>query len=184
MFLFPISNYFPCLNFATSYEAFVDCHDRRLSTVVPYRKLCYFGKCADDPKGQAALSLWLDQRDDLLAGRVPSTDKDALTLRELINRFLTSKRAKVDSGELAKITWTDYHVSCKRLLEFLGDRRVDGLGPDDFGRFRAKVANTNKGKRFIELPDHARRSSAIETAQLPAIPKQMLLGFDDSSPAD
>jgi len=51
-------------------------------------KLRYFGKCADDPQGQAALSLWLDQRDDLLAGRAPSTDNDALTLRELVNQFL------------------------------------------------------------------------------------------------
>ena len=31
-------------------------------------KLPYFGKCADEPKCQAALSLWLDQHDDLLAG--------------------------------------------------------------------------------------------------------------------
>ncbi len=34
-------------------------------------KLHYFGKCADDPDGVAARDLWLDQKDDLLAGRKP-----------------------------------------------------------------------------------------------------------------
>ncbi|MCI0491779.1 MAG: hypothetical protein L0Z07_02455, partial [Planctomycetes bacterium] len=51
----------------------------------------YFGKVADDPKGTAALQLWLDQRDDLLAGRIPRTQGDCLTVRDLCNHFLTSK---------------------------------------------------------------------------------------------
>ena len=38
-------------------------------------KFCYFGKWADDRKGKAALLLWLDQKDDLYAGRTPGTDK-------------------------------------------------------------------------------------------------------------
>ena len=64
-------------------------------------KFVYFGKCADDPKGAAALSLWLEQKDDLLAGRVPRPSEDGLTLRELCNRYLTSKEARVESNELA-----------------------------------------------------------------------------------
>jgi hypothetical protein len=35
-------------------------------------KFVYFGKWADDPKGEAAVDLWLDQKDDLLAGRTPT----------------------------------------------------------------------------------------------------------------
>ena len=31
-------------------------------------RFVYFGKVADDPKGEAAFTLWLDQRDALLAG--------------------------------------------------------------------------------------------------------------------
>jgi len=34
-------------------------------------RLYYFGKVANDPKGQAALDLWLAQKDDLLAGYTP-----------------------------------------------------------------------------------------------------------------
>src|SRR5262249_11597783 len=51
-------------------------------------KFSYFGKASDDPKGEAALKLWLDQRDDLLAGRTPRTPGDGLTVRDLCNRFL------------------------------------------------------------------------------------------------
>ena len=34
-------------------------------------RLVYFGKASTDPKGKAALDKWLEQRDDLLAGRTP-----------------------------------------------------------------------------------------------------------------
>jgi len=46
-------------------------------------KLHYFGKVADDPKGAAALKLWLEQKDDLLAGFTPRGKKDRLTLATL-----------------------------------------------------------------------------------------------------
>ena len=55
-------------------------------------KFSYFGKVADDPKGQAALQLWLDRRDDLLAGRTPHSG-DGLTIRELCNRYLSVKES-------------------------------------------------------------------------------------------
>lgn len=32
------------------------------------RNFAYFGKVADDPTGEAALNLWLEQKDELLAG--------------------------------------------------------------------------------------------------------------------
>ena len=35
-------------------------------------KFAYFGKVANDPKGEAALLLWLDQKDDLLSRPDPS----------------------------------------------------------------------------------------------------------------
>ena len=38
----------------------------------------YFGKVADDPEGEKALNLWLDQKDDLLAGRTPRTKAEGL----------------------------------------------------------------------------------------------------------
>ena len=44
----------------------------------------YFGKCADDPKGEAALQLWLDQKEGLLAGRTPRAKGDGLTHRKIL----------------------------------------------------------------------------------------------------
>lgn len=55
-------------------------------------KFAYFGKVSDDPDGQVALALWLDQKDDLLAGRTPRVKSEGLTVRELLNAYLTSKR--------------------------------------------------------------------------------------------
>jgi hypothetical protein len=43
----------------------------------------YFGKCIDDPTGKAALELWLNQRDDLMAGRTPRQTGEGLTVGEL-----------------------------------------------------------------------------------------------------
>jgi integrase len=58
-------------------------------------KLHYFGVWADP---QAALEKWLEQKDDLLAGRMPRKKKgDAGTLAELCNRFITTK-SKLLSG--------------------------------------------------------------------------------------
>ena len=58
-------------------------------------RLVYFGKVADDPKGQAALARWLEQKDDLLAGRTPRVAGDGLTVRDLCNRFLSNRQAKM-----------------------------------------------------------------------------------------
>ena len=49
----------------------------------------YFGKIAGDEDGQAALPLWPEQKDDLLAGRTPRKSRDCLTVADLRNRFLT-----------------------------------------------------------------------------------------------
>ena len=38
-------------------------------------RFSFFGKVADDPKGEKALEPWLEQKDDLLAGRTPCRRK-------------------------------------------------------------------------------------------------------------
>ncbi len=104
-------------------------------------KFAYFGKTADDPTGQAALELWLEQKDDLLAGRVPRSQNDGLTLCDLVNRFLTVKEHHRDTGEIAGTTFSDYYNTCERLLAAVGkNRRVDDLMPEDFEALRAKIA--------------------------------------------
>jgi integrase len=103
-------------------------------------RLVYFGPWADS---QAALDKWLDQKDDLLAGRTPESG-DGLTVRDLVNRFLTSKKRLVESQELNERTWHDYDVVCRRVISVFGlERLVENVKPSDFERLRADFAKTH-----------------------------------------
>ena len=74
-------------------------------------KTIYFGPW-DDPDG--ALKRYLEQKDDLHAGRKP---RDADTsgdtrVKDMCNAFLDAKEAARDSGELSPRTLTDYEAMC------------------------------------------------------------------------
>jgi len=100
----------------------------------------YFGPWGD-PDG--ALQKYLDQRDDLHAGRTPRVTGDGLTIADLCNRFLTSKQNMLNNGELAERTFRTYFRFCEKVInEFGKNRLVDDLAADDFGRLRASMAET------------------------------------------
>ncbi|QDU55690.1 tyrosine-type recombinase/integrase [Aeoliella mucimassa] len=106
-------------------------------------KLHYFGKIEADPKGEAALEQWLDQKDYLLAGRKPRTPDDGCTVMALCNAFLTAKTRQREAGELSPRTFKDYHKTCDKLLAHFGKKRlVDDLQPEEFGILRAKWSRT------------------------------------------
>nr|MBA3482961.1 tyrosine-type recombinase/integrase [Pirellulales bacterium] len=106
-------------------------------------KFVYFGKWEDDPKGDAAVNQWLEQKDDLLAGRAPRTNDDGLTVVALVNRFLTAKESLVETGELQRRTWQDYYAVCARVVRVFGRNRLaSDLAPEDFARLRADSAKT------------------------------------------
>jgi integrase len=103
-------------------------------------KLHYFGRW-DDP--DAALQKYLDQRDDLQAGRTPRLSGDGLTIRDLANRFLTSKQMLLQTGEIAQRTFTDYYKTCERMVDEFGRTRlVIDLASDDFERLRTSLARS------------------------------------------
>jgi integrase len=108
-------------------------------------KIHYFGKVLpNDPKGEKALETWLDQKDDLLAGRTPRAKGDGLTVADLANHFLTFKQELRDSGELAPRSYDEYHATCEMVVGAFGrNRLVDDLAADDFQALRARFA-----KRF------------------------------------
>lgn len=106
-------------------------------------KFHYFGKVSDDPKGEAALDLWLAQKDELLAGRTPRLKTEGLTVQELINRYLSAKRHLVDTREIAHRTFADAFETCQRVGDNFGwDRLVVDLAADDFDRMRRQIAKT------------------------------------------
>ena len=110
-------------------------------------KLCYFGKWADDPKGDAALRLWADQKDQLLAGKrqpdINGTAMVRLPLHELVNRYLNAQRVRLDSGRIRPRTFAEYVATGERLIaEFGRYWEVDSLGPADFEKLYATLAKT------------------------------------------
>lgn len=106
-------------------------------------RLVYFGKAENDPKGDAALAKWLEQRDDLLAGRKPRVSGDGLTVADLCNRFLTAKYHKLQCAELSPRSFADYKATTDRIVAVFGKRRlVDDLGADDFSTLRRDIAST------------------------------------------
>ncbi|HLJ92943.1 MAG TPA: tyrosine-type recombinase/integrase [Gemmataceae bacterium] len=103
-------------------------------------KLHYFGPWPD-PDG--ALRKYLDQKDDLHAGRTPRVQGDGLTVAELCNRFLTTKKHGLDVGELSMASWGDYYATCERIVQIFGRTRlVNDLRPDDFEKLRVIFGKT------------------------------------------
>jgi integrase len=105
-------------------------------------KLRYFGKWND---WQAALQLWKDQEEDLRAGRTPRGKGPGLTVADLCNQFLSSKKRRVQTGELVQRTWDDYFGTCRRLVAYFGKHRlVVDLVAADFDKLRSHLAE-NRG---------------------------------------
>jgi integrase len=101
-------------------------------------KLHYFGPWSDP---DAALAKYLEQKDDLHAGRARRPRPDALTVKALAYDFLSAKQALVDTGELSPRTWAGYKMACDFLVKHLSKSRlVADLGPDDFAGLRKKLA--------------------------------------------
>jgi integrase len=101
-------------------------------------RLHYFGRL-DDP--QAALDKWLDQKDDLLAGRTPRMAGDELTIRDLCNRFCTLKKSQVETSEIGQRHFDDIFRDCALIVAQFGKTRlVTDLVPHDFEAFRVDLS--------------------------------------------
>jgi len=99
--------------------------------------MVYFGSVTADPDGQKALSLWLAQKDDLIAGRTPHAPGDGLTLKNAANRYLEARRHLVDTREITFRHWDE----CRKSLQIMADtfgktRPVLSLRPADFTQLR------------------------------------------------
>ncbi|MHB8902144.1 MAG: tyrosine-type recombinase/integrase [Thermoguttaceae bacterium] len=132
-------------------------------------RVVYFTNWRDDPKGVAALEQWLEQKDDLYAGREPrlKTDGDILTVETLCFRFLAHKEGLRDNGELSPRTFETYKATCKKVAGFFGrNRSVEDLSPDDFRNLRAALA---KRRGAVALSNEITRVRAV-----------FKFGFDES----
>jgi len=100
----------------------------------------YFGPWADP---DAALQKYLDQRDDLHAGRTPRADTGGLTVRDMCNRFITAKEIQRDADDITPRTFVDYFKTGKLIVESFGKNRlVVDLAADDFEQLRKSLSKT------------------------------------------
>ena len=115
-------------------------------------KMHYFGPW-DDADG--ALKLYLDQRDDLHAGRRPRSKAGGLTVGELLNRYLSAKRRLVDNDEMSARSWVDMQYTCTLILKSIDrNRPVTDLAADDFIELRAALS---VGRAFVALGNQINR---------------------------
>jgi len=78
-----------------------------------------------------------------VANTASTSDPDGLTLRDLVNRFLTAKKKRVDSEELKATSFGEYLRISGRLVKSFGPYRLaTDLKPVDFARFRDHLAKT------------------------------------------
>jgi integrase len=101
-------------------------------------RLIYFGKWTNP---DAALARYLEQRDDLHAGRTPRPEPGALTVKDVANAYLNHQQLKLDAGELVPRTWVECKSAADLIVGAFGKHRlVADLGTDDFSRLRARMA--------------------------------------------
>jgi integrase len=101
-------------------------------------KMHYFGPW-DDPDG--ALKRYLEQKDDLHAGRTPRERTEGTTVKDACNHFLNAKQSLVDAGELTPASWREYKAFADEVVAHTGKGRlVSDLRPDDFAALRKKLA--------------------------------------------
>ncbi|HEY3965494.1 MAG TPA: tyrosine-type recombinase/integrase [Planctomycetaceae bacterium] len=106
------------------------------------RKTHYFGPWRD---AAGALAKYNREREDLEAGRVPCPDAgdDVWTVAKLANRFLNTRRGRVDRGIITERSFGDYYKTCARIVATFGKNRpVDDLKPADFEILVGVLAKT------------------------------------------
>ena len=105
----------------------------------------YFGIDRDE-----ALRRYVDEWPRIIKGEnrygivapVKRDEAEPLTVRELVNLFLTAKREQVDSGERTPGLWAEYHRMAEQVIEAFGRMKfVSDLQPADFGRLRVAAAS-------------------------------------------
>ncbi len=100
----------------------------------------YFGPVSDP---QAAMARWLEDKEDLLAGRRPRRRRapGETTIEQVVNDFLNAKRIAKESGELAQRSFDSLYATSGIIAKAFGTSRVvSDLGPADFQELRHTLA--------------------------------------------
>lgn len=73
--------------------------------------------------------------------QAPEAPLSTITLEELGNAFMNSKQRRLDAGDMGRRSFSDYHVTIRRVLDFFGWKRpIASITPAEFGAFRGHLA--------------------------------------------
>jgi len=108
-------------------------------------KVYYFGPLKDR---DAALRLWLREKDYLLAGEIPPTHEHSITVRELLDKHLADVDDRIVAGKLACKTRGDYRA-VRRLFEqsMVVGLPVKALKPEHFTVMERHLENNRYSLR-------------------------------------
>lgn len=139
-------------------------------------KTWFFGVWSDP---QAALTKYLDEIDEIQAGRDPRrtgvvrVSSDELSVYDMCNLFLERQQARVNSGEITARHFSDCLKSCRRLTTHLGKFfRAAALRASDFKAYRESFPAT-WGPSVVGSEIQRIRSAfkwAFESELIPAMP--------------
>ena len=114
-------------------------------------KVHFFGVWADP---DAALREYLDQRDDLHAGRAVDSRRlsSGCRLADLLNEFLSNCEARQHAGEISARTFEDYFAVSKIIVGEFGKQCDPALiRPTEFTAFRRKIADQYSTSRVTKI---------------------------------
>lgn len=105
-------------------------------------KLKYFGSWRLDPDGTAAMLDFEHRLPWLLKGTEPPNREDGkTTVRHVLNVYLTRKKGRLASGEIAERTYKRYKATAETVRDFFGATTPSrSLVDDDFERLRKHLA--------------------------------------------
>jgi len=108
-------------------------------------RVYYFG-LLDDP--DAALGLWIEEKDYLLAGLIPPTHSQGMTVGELCEKHLTELEERIAAGTLAAGSGANYR-SARKLLAKAGleHTAVCFLTPEHFSSVQRQLESCGHSLR-------------------------------------
>lgn len=126
-------------------------------------KFHYFGPW-DEP--QAALELWLEQKDDLLAGRKPRERAGVkqVSIQDACDHYLDHIEENVQKGKRSQHWYDDVRCTCRIIKETLGGHwAIESLDSVDFKTLfdRFEVTGTGDSASPVTTKGHVHRTRSM-----------------------
>lgn len=99
-----------------------------------------FGGWARDPKGDDAIGEYNKFMEARRRGQEPETETSIVTVREIVNRYLTRQHRRAHAGEITLRDYRDAMGVLEHFADFIGKgTRIANLRPVRFGELRADM---------------------------------------------